>query len=121
MTRPRVCLLLLLGLTLNACSGTEPEVRQVTVSGMLTYTGQAPPLSSAIVVLGVTGKSAPVSTALSEIDAPFTVSGQVDAADCASVYVAAFVQDGSTGLILAELTEPLGGCGTHTVDLVVGS
>ena len=119
MTRMTPRIVLLLGSTLAACGGTEPETRHVSVSGTLTYTGQAPPLSSAVLVLGVTEKSAPVSTALSAIDGPFAISGQVDAADCASVYVAASVQDGVTGQILGEVTEPLGACGTHVVDLVV--
>ena len=95
---------------------TEPRIEQVMVSGTVTSAGQ-PVIAAAIVKLGVTGKT--VSIIAAPLDGTYTIGGEVESADCGSLFVSVSVTD-VFGRVFGFATEKLGSCGTHVVDLVVG-
>ena len=109
---------LLLLLSLAGCGTTEPGLEQVTVSGTVTSAGQ-PVTGDGIVILGVTGGAATVSMISATLDGTYAISGEVESTDCGSLFVSLWVTD-LFGRVIDIVTEKLGSCGTHVVDLEVG-
>ena len=111
---------LLLLLSLTGCGATEPGVEQVMVSGTVTNAGQ-PVTGEGIVTLGVTRRSETVNVNMisATLDGTYAIGGEVDSADCGSLFVSIFVTN-AFGQTIGFATATVGSCGTQVVGLVLG-
>ena len=84
-------------LCLAACGTTEPGTERVSVNGGLFQQGGV--TGSVTTTLGVPGRTDPVAVITHPADGTYSIAGEVESADCESVFVRVVVTDcfGSIG------------------------